>query len=400
MAKHGKMLRMVFRVALSLAIQGAVLILAVWWFEDNRRPWSTGLLAPLGSLPFGGSAKLILAMALALGWSVASVAKGRPSGTGWKAWLRLAAWNFGGACVFCAVSAACAYHWPVPRPLLTPFETDPAAKTEYLSWYESGYRDGLLGAGRIICVLGWSREDSRGYWSGYDGAFEGGPIEALRRFLGSESWGTAAMAALLRGDLKRADWELGRSVDARDSHGRTLLMIVGESGLDLPDYVRSLIQRGADVNATDRHGYTPLMYAVGWKRPGIARLLIEAGASVAATNSSGSTPLHIAAGQGGKAVVELLLDHGAPVDARDNRGSTPLMWAATSGQAESAEVLIAAGADVNARDGRCEPVLMRAAWPYRDDANPVVKVLLDHGADLEFAEGLESRDKARLHGGN
>jgi hypothetical protein len=39
---------------------------------------------------------------------------------------------------------------------------------------------------------------------------------------------------------------------------------------------------------------------------------------------------------------------------------------------------------------------MRAAWLHRDDANPVVKVLLDHDADLDFVEGLESRDKARL----
>jgi hypothetical protein len=280
--------------------------------------------------------------------------------------------------------------------LLTPFESDPAAKTEYLSWYESGYRDGLFGSGRITCVLGWSREDSRGYWNGYDGASEDGPIEALTRLLGSESWGTAATAALLRGDLERADSELGKSVDARDSRDRTLLMIVGESGLDVPDYVRSLIQRGADVNATDRSGYTPLMYAVGWERAEIARFLIEAGASLAATNWSGSTPLHIAAGHGGKAVVELLLYNGASVDARDNRGATPLMWAASNGQAESAEALIAAGADVNARDGRCEPVLMRAAWLHRDDANPVVKVLLDHDADLDFVEGLESRDKACL----
>ncbi len=378
------------RVLLALSLQAAAVAVALRSLDFQRQPWVTGLLAPLASLPLGGAGILLTAVALTLGWSAGLVALSKPRGNGLTSWLRLLGWNVGGATVFCAISAACSHWWPVPNPYLTPYETDAAAKAEYVSWYECGYRDGLLGSPQTICVLGWSQNHGQGYENGYDAAFQAGPIEVVRRLLvGSRSWGTSAMAAFLRGDLKRADARLGKNVDARDSEGRTLLMMVGQSGLDVPDYVSDLIHKGADVNAADRFGYTPLMYAAQWERAEIVRLLIEAGASVTVTNGRGATPLHFAAGHGGDAVVTLMLNHGAVADAKDNRGATPLMWAATFGQAASAEALIAAGADVNARDSSGEPVVLRATWLVADKPNPALPVLLDQGADLGFAEQLK-----------
>lgn len=65
------------------------------------------------------------------------------------------------------------------------------------------------------------------------------------------------------GDLDgvRLALEKGADVNAKDSLGRTALMLACQQGL--LDVARALVEAGADVNARDAHGRTPLMYACG-----------------------------------------------------------------------------------------------------------------------------------------
>ncbi len=110
-----------------------------------------------------------------------------------------------------------------------------------------------------------------------------------------------------------------------------------------------LIAKGADVDAKDALGNTPLYNTIlfnaaldGYKE--IAELLIAKGADVNAQDKNGNTPLHEAATSGLKEVVELLIANGADVNAKKKFGRTPLHGAATKG---IAELLIAKGADVD-----------------------------------------------------
>jgi ankyrin repeat protein len=75
---------------------------------------------------------------------------------------------------------------------------------------------------------------------------------------------------------------------------------------------------------------------------------IAAGADVNAKNNWGWTPLYYAAWVGHKEVAELLIANGADVNKEDDDESTPLHYAALKGQKEIAELLIAKGADMNA----------------------------------------------------
>ena len=63
------------------------------------------------------------------------------------------------------------------------------------------------------------------------------------------------------------------------------------------------------------------------------------GADVDARNQDGYTPLHWAAMDGHVETAALLLDRGADVDARDERGATPLHYALKKGHARTVEVL-------------------------------------------------------------
>jgi len=117
----------------------------------------------------------------------------------------------------------------------------------------------------------------------------------------------------------------------------------------------------------------------------VERLLAH-GAEVNAKNSSGMTPLHLAAGNGHKDVAELLLAHGAEVNAKDNFGNTPL-HCATIPETGVMQLLLAHGADVNAKEIYGFTPLHYQALCGREDS---AKVLLSHGADVN-AKNKEGR---------
>ena len=112
------------------------------------------------------------------------------------------------------------------------------------------------------------------------------------------------------------------------------------------EYIRVLISEGADVNARDTDGLTPLMIAAKFSStPEIVQLLLEKGAEVNARSRSGWTPLMYAASNSNLEIVQLLLEKGADVNARNNNDWTPLMYAAGySSTPEIKQLLIDAGA--------------------------------------------------------
>ena len=93
-----------------------------------------------------------------------------------------------------------------------------------------------------------------------------------------------------------------------------------------------LLALGAEVNARNRRGATPLHYASdgvpgssSWNpraQVGMIARLVMAGAEVDAADDGGTTPLQRAVRNRCAAAVRALLDAGADVDRDNGRGST------------------------------------------------------------------------------
>lgn len=90
------------------------------------------------------------------------------------------------------------------------------------------------------------------------------------------------------------------------------------------ELVAQLLQAGANPNARDGRGFTPLMTVPqSSARPAILQQLVAAGADVAAKNNEGQQALHIWASQCDRDTVEWALQCGADPDAEDALGRTP-----------------------------------------------------------------------------
>ena len=156
--------------------------------------------------------------------------------------------------------------------------------------------------------------------------------------------------AAMRGDAEqvRSLIERGLDVNAPQGDGMTALHWAAEIGS--AELVRMLLESGAESELVTRNGaYTPLHLAARSGSASAVSALLEAGADPGATTSTGSaTPLHLAAAAGSEPAVAALLEHGAAVDVAESEwGQTSLMFSSAYGRVAVVNTLLRHGADAS-----------------------------------------------------
>jgi ankyrin repeat protein len=218
----------------------------------------------------------------------------------------------------------------------------------------------------------------------------------------------AIVAAMRTGDRRPLMAASADLLNARGPEGSTPFMyaVLYTDAATL----RSLISKGANVNARNDAQASPLMWAASDLDK--TRVLLDAGAQVNAKSSDNRTPLMIAATRPGNVVtVKLLLEHGADANPTAHPGgeSSPLTQAATAGDAAMMQIIMEHGADVAAsaaqalsvsilnRCAKCVSLLTatkidKGAYTQAlletaalADAT-MVAMLLDHGADVNAVD--------------
>ena len=122
--------------------------------------------------------------------------------------------------------------------------------------------------------------------------------------------------------------------------------------------LKELVEKGADVNATNQWGLTPLSRAGS---SDIAAFLISKGAKPDAKGGAGITALVEAITGGQTDVVKLLIAQGVDVNAKSGGDWTPLHNAVSAGRKDIVELLIAKGADTHAKTKTGDTLLHTAA---------------------------------------
>jgi len=159
----------------------------------------------------------------------------------------------------------------------------------------------------------------------------------------------------------------GRSHAKNSATDRLKIVSEAMEASDITE-IRSLIERGADVNVRSVNGKTSLFIASERGYNEIVKLLIQAKANVN-TSVEGFTPLLIAVQQGHSEIVKLLIEKKANINASNLEGLTPLYDASAWGRVEIVKMLIDAQADVNIvnKSSGLTPLGIAAALPGSSD---------------------------------
>ncbi|KGO77047.1 NACHT nucleoside triphosphatase [Penicillium italicum] len=197
---------------------------------------------------------------------------------------------------------------------------------------------------------------------------------------GSDGSRTPLYCACSNGHHQVAQMLLQREPEMIATHEGLIPLVAASEGGFL-DIVQLLIQKGADISASDSFRETPLYVACENGHIEVVRLLLDKGADVHYQGPFGYSPMHNASSEGFSEIVLLLIDRGAYINALSEFGDTPLYFACYSGHIEVVRILLEAGAEVHHWNQHKDTAVNAASYTGHLH---IVLLLIDKGADINL----------------
>ena len=172
--------------------------------------------------------------------------------------------------------------------------------------------------------------------------------------------------------------------------------------------VDSLVRGGADVNARNENGSTPLIVAAENDHPALMIFLLDHGANVNSSTTDGMTALHVAASRGDRNMVDTLIERGADINAESAVHGTPLNSAAGKENVTIVNHLLANdGTPMTVEGGAGALFGSGLGWlmyaDFHEESTPAETTVerretaatLLEAANAKFADALEENEKLR-----
>ena len=191
---------------------------------------------------------------------------------------------------------------------------------------------------------------------------------------------------LLFSNLLQTCQSVGQHVAIMESTKQAIINYVSSNDIDS---VKSLLDRGVDVNTTDGNHRNLLLIATVDRNTEMAALLVSHGGDVNMQSDNLDSPFLYAGASGQTHLVKLYLENGARFDIFNRYNGTALITACERGHIETVKLL------VNTKDFPIDHV-NRLGWTALLEAivlgdgsqayQTIVQLLKDGGADLEITD--------------
>ncbi|PSN32604.1 hypothetical protein C0J52_26221 [Blattella germanica] len=140
-----------------------------------------------------------------------------------------------------------------------------------------------------------------------------------------------------------------------------------------------LLKHGANPNAKNDYGNTPMHYAAGKNLMRVVECLLELKCDIDCTNTEDETPLLKAIKWGNEEIAIKLLTHGANRNANNYYGNTPMHYAAEENLMKVVECLLELKCDFDCTNTECETPFLKA---IKRGIEEIAIKLLKHGANF------------------
>ena len=153
--------------------------------------------------------------------------------------------------------------------------------------------------------------------------------------------------------------ELGKKAELDTPNSRETTPLMQAISSDHVYVSQLLINEGANINAEDQFGNSPLLLAVkSTKSKVFVTMLLKEKVDIKCKKNARECPIIQASRSGNREIIEMLLDAGADINAENEFGQTALTAAVVNEDTDTAEMLLERGADPNI--GKPRPIIEAA----------------------------------------